>query len=204
MLAAGWYDFGSFHTHPGFGASQSSIDKADEDSRDGFHCTFGNLSDAHWNFDSRLIINGYTYEPILREWFYVPRMEQLSTFSDDVQECWFKRNLPRLLKKVTGNAHGYKDNFDKPKYVTNYAYQQQEGFGDSQADLFCIRETGGASQRHLASKDWRTALFFEKDGREDREEQIQREIRSKEIIDRVYARGCLRNIKEGYKEISND
>ena len=116
LLEQNWYPWGSFHSHPGFGAFQSGIDKHDEVIREGFHCTFGKLSSPVWELDSRLIVNNFMYKPFLHEWFYVPRAEQLVTFPEDVLESWFKHCLPDLLKRTPGDDHGYKDMFDNSAY----------------------------------------------------------------------------------------
>lgn len=133
LLEQNWYPWGSFHSHPGFGAFQSGVDKHDEDVREGFHCTFGKLTSPVWELDSRLIVNNFMYTPCLHEWFYVPRAEQLEAFPEAVQESWFEHCLPDLLKKTPGDDHGYKDNFDKPPYSMQFTDNNDEDsrpFGD--------------------------------------------------------------------------
>jgi len=48
---------GSFHSHPGFGAFHSGIDRGDEEHFDGFHVTIGRVDQPYFNISCSLVVN---------------------------------------------------------------------------------------------------------------------------------------------------
>lgn len=61
MLKKGEYLAGSIHSHPDFGASQSSTDHADEIQFDGIHITLGHIMKQVPEIHQRLVLNNETY-----------------------------------------------------------------------------------------------------------------------------------------------
>ena len=62
-LKEGEFFAGTIHSHPTFSASQSGVDKNDEDGFDGIHLTFGLLGRANTiDIHERFVFAGVTYK----------------------------------------------------------------------------------------------------------------------------------------------
>lgn len=64
-----WHWFGTVHHHCNGDAFQSSTDRSDEESKDGFHVTIGSLEKDEYTLDSRVYIDGIKFITDLL-WFW--------------------------------------------------------------------------------------------------------------------------------------
>lgn len=113
LLADGYMEFGSIHTHPGFNAFQSGTDKHDEDGKEGFHITLGNISEDVWSIHCRLVIRGNSYSFVLPDLVDFPHWDVLRTYSQRVQDAWHLDQLAMALCNVEPVTHGEDDKFQK-------------------------------------------------------------------------------------------
>lgn len=121
---SGWYLAGSFHSHPGFGASHSPTDDGDEvrDNWDGIHVTVGKIMSPSPEYAASIVLGGQRFEisiedivePAEEVGFPEGWMEQVSRWTPPAQPGLLGRKLvvggePTKLGKLVAEYGGEQD-----------------------------------------------------------------------------------------------
>ena len=106
-LEKGYFYVGTIHSHPSFGASQSSIDSEDEINFDGVHLTFGHIERKVPEIHSRFCFGGQIFD--------APKMIiTQSNIPDQFPKEWLEKVSE---KKVVVTTHYYGNNFYASKFI---------------------------------------------------------------------------------------
>lgn len=85
--SAGWMPFGTVHHHCTAGASQSGVDKDNEQGQDGLHITVGHMNSKSYDIHARFYLSGSKFTPDLNV------LWDIGNVMDDVPD-WARSLLP--------------------------------------------------------------------------------------------------------------
>jgi hypothetical protein len=99
LMAAGWCQFGTIHSHASMNAFQSGTDKHDEANSPGLHVTVGNL-DKLLTFDCRLVFKGVQYTTALTDWVQVPEPAFMNAMPDELRDEFLRVYIAHVLPRA--------------------------------------------------------------------------------------------------------
>lgn len=153
LVGAGYLEFGSVHSHPGFGAFQSGTDSHDEARKEGFHITLGKLDDQVWDIHQRLVIGGSQFSCTLTDWLDMPDVHRLDEYPASVVAAWKQHLQGQALGLVKANAHGAESQFIrevKPLYEHPFPGMTPSQSGEKTGKETSSAKLRGKRQRYVS------------------------------------------------------